>query len=108
MGAQNGLRHRKKPRRAGSESGKEVSTVMAAYGEGWLAVVIGAALLLVLLVAIVAAALRARRRRHDATAVARCWGLIAEALVVRQRVSGQIDAATYQARMNDLVAGGRR
>jgi len=84
---------------------------MAAYGEvtsgRWLAVVIGAVLLLILMVATVAAALRARRRRHDATPVTRCWGLIAEALVVRQRVSGQIDAATYQARMNDLVAGGR-
>lgn len=84
---------------------------MAAYGEAttgrWLAVVIGAVLLLILIVATVAAALRARRRRHDATAVAPCWGLIAEALVVRQRVSGQIDAATYQTRMNDLVAGGR-
>ncbi|AEV73380.1 hypothetical protein MycrhN_2808 [Mycolicibacterium rhodesiae NBB3] len=81
--------------------GGEVTSV------GWLAVVIGAVSLLILIVAIVAAALRARRRRHDATAVARCWGLVAEALVVRQRVSGQIDAATYQARMNDLVAGGR-
>lgn len=85
---------------------------MAAYGGevtsgGWLAVLVGAVSVLILIAAIVAAALRARSRRHDATAVARCWGLIAEALVIRQRVSGQIDAATYQARMNDLVAGGR-
>jgi hypothetical protein len=33
----------------------------------------------------------------------RCWALIAEALVVRQRLSGEIDAETYQARMNDLA-----
>lgn len=37
----------------------------------------------------------------------RCRGLIAEALIVRDRVSGQIDAATYQQRMEDLVSKGR-
>ena len=30
-------------------------------------------------------------------------GLITEALLVQQRVSGEIDAATYQARMKDLA-----
>jgi len=33
----------------------------------------------------------------------RCRALIAEALVVRQRLSGEIGAETYQARMNDLA-----
>lgn len=37
----------------------------------------------------------------------RCKGLIAEALIVRDRVSGQIDAATYQGRMKELVSKGR-
>lgn len=37
----------------------------------------------------------------------RCKGLIAEALIVRDRVSGQIDAATYQERMKELVSRGR-
>ena len=34
----------------------------------------------------------------------RCKGLIAEALIVRDRVTGQIDAATYQERMESLVS----
>ena len=38
---------------------------------------------------------------------ARLKGLIAEALIVRDRVSGQIDAATYRERMEDLVSKGR-
>ena len=33
----------------------------------------------------------------------RCRGLIAEALIVRERMSGQIDAETYRARMKDLA-----
>ena len=37
----------------------------------------------------------------------RCRGLIAEALIVRDRLSGQIDAATYQDRMKDLVSHDR-
>jgi hypothetical protein len=36
-----------------------------------------------------------------------CVGLMAEARIVRDRVSGQIDAATYQKRMKDLVSKGR-
>ena len=35
----------------------------------------------------------------------RCRGLIAEALIVRDRLSGQIDAATY--RMKDPVSHDR-
>lgn len=35
----------------------------------------------------------------------RCWGLIAEAVIARERMSGHIDAATYQARMSALVSG---
>jgi hypothetical protein len=34
--------------------------------------------------------------------------VIAEALVVRERAAGHIDAATYQARMSDLVSGARQ
>jgi hypothetical protein len=33
--------------------------------------------------------------------------LIAEALVVRERLAGHIDTATYQTRMHDLASGGR-
>lgn len=81
---------------------------MAAYshfvGHGPV-VVIGAVLLGILIGATVAAVVRAGRRRHEAASLTRCWGLITEALIVRQRISGQIDAATYQARMKDLVSG---
>ena len=91
--------------------------------------VIGAALLLVgiadLIVAVKNAVKRARRRRSSAVVHAaavqscgepthemssplvRCRGLIAEALIVRDRLSGQIDAATYQQRMKDLVSHDR-
>lgn len=90
-----------------------VGTVRLADGlvvtNSWFALVIGG-LLLVALVALVASVLvrllRASRRRKEA-AVARCWGLVAEALAVRQRVAGAIDSDTYQQRMNDLAAGRR-
>jgi hypothetical protein len=39
--------------------------------------------------------------------VERCGGLVAEALIVRDRVSGQIDTATYPERVNELVSKGR-
>lgn len=100
--------------------------MLAAYGQVttgyWPAVVIGAALLLALIMTTVAAARRARRRSHGAETPAstvprtgdqeqdaevphpRCKALITEALIVRERVFGQIDAATYQARMKDLAA----
>ena len=38
----------------------------------------------------------------------RCHDLIAEALIVRERVTGHIVAATYQARMSGLASGARR
>ncbi|MBW0112061.1 hypothetical protein I4I84_25425 [Pseudonocardia sp. KRD-182] len=33
--------------------------------------------------------------------------LIAEAVLARERIAGQIDTATYQAHMHDLAVGGR-
>ena len=85
-----------------------MTTVTATYAVisagYWPALVIGVVLLLVLILSTVAAVVRARRRRQEATGLARCRLLIAEALVVRARVSGQIDAATYQQRMQDLVS----
>lgn len=77
---------------------REVATVIATYA---------AVLLLILLVAKIAVMLRARRRRQDALALAHCRSMIMETLVVRARVSGQIDAATYQERMKDIVSSGR-
>lgn len=67
---------------------------------------VGASVLVALAAAVLVGWLRARRRRKQA-ALARCWGLIAEGLVIRQRVSGEIDSATYQQQMNDLAAGRR-
>src|SRR5262249_35474684 len=45
------------------------------------------------------------RRNNDAADIPyeRCRALIPEGMIVPDRVSGQIDAATYQARMKDLV-----
>jgi hypothetical protein len=77
---------------------REVATVIPTYA---------AVLLLILLVAKIAVMLRARRRRQDALALAHCRSMIMETLVVRARVSGQIDAATYQQRMKDIVSSGR-
>lgn len=90
----------------------------------WPAVMIGIVLLVIAIVSLIGArrtaVKRARRWRRDVKVAApveslpeadipyeRCRGLIAEALIVRDRVSGQIDAATYQARMKDLVSGRR-
>ncbi|GAA4488524.1 hypothetical protein GCM10023094_48530 [Rhodococcus olei] len=98
----------------------------AAYGQVttgyWPVVVIGIVLLSLAATAIVT--VRCARRRHDAATLSastapptavpstdvddpytRCRALIAETLIVRERVSGQIDAATYQARMNELASG---
>jgi len=101
----------------------------ARYGEVstgyWAGIVIGGVLVVVLMWSTVTALVRVRRRRastatvavtnrpggttaEEARAHARCRLLIAEALVVRERVSGRIDAATYQARMKDLASGARR
>ena len=87
---------------------------------------IGTVALATLTVTATAAVMRWCRIRHDviaASRVLRAYGeshhrdgipdrrfndLIAEALVVRERVAGHIDAATYQARMSDLVSGVRQ
>ncbi len=107
----------------------EVSVVTSGYGQVtsgyWPAVVIGTVELPILIM-YTAGAVRheVRRRRHASALLSvfrrpdelageagdpllRCWALIAEAIIVRERVSGQIDAATYQARMKDLVSGAR-
>jgi hypothetical protein len=98
---------------------------MAAYGQStsgyWPALLMGVALLLTFVATTTAAKMRRYRSRCKETApqptarlsdplpsdtgasLSRCWALIAEALVVRQRLSGEIGAETYQARMNDLA-----
>jgi hypothetical protein len=87
----------------------------------WPAVVIGAVELLILILYTTAAVRReVRRRRGTSTVLSvlrrpdelageagdpplRCWALIAEAIIVRERLSGEIDAETYRTRMNDLA-----
>ena len=103
---------------------------MAAYGDittdAWAAIVIGAVVLVMLIAMTIAAVRRWRRSRHnlarrpqapptcrephhlDGLPFWRCHDLIAEALIVHERVTGHIDAATYQARMSGLVSGTRR
>lgn len=103
----------------------EVSTVTSGYGQvasgHWVAVAIGAAELLILVVIAATDVRRELRRRHTVgTLIAavpqsgdspdgaagpprRCWALIAEAVIAHERMSGHIDAATYQARMSALV-----
>ena len=100
---------------------------MVALGYGqvtsgyWPAVVIGTVELLILIMYTIAAVRHEVRRRRDATTLLsvlgrpdelageagdpplRCWALIAEAIIVRERLSGEIDAETYQTRMNDLA-----
>src|SRR5262245_28917924 len=91
----------------------------------WFAALIGAALLLTLIVSMTTAVVRRHRRHHRHAApeptvrsfgepssdadvpVARCRGLIAEAFIVQERMSGQIDTGTYQARMTDLAQEAR-
>ena len=98
---------------------------MAAYGQitsgYWPAMLMGVVLLLIFVATTTAALMRGYRHRRKETApqptaglseplpsdmdasLWRCWALIAEALIVRQRLSGEIDAETYRARMNDLA-----
>lgn len=104
--------------------------VMAGYGQitaGYgPAVTIGAVLVLIAVVDLVVATKaklrRARQRRSNVAApipgvglsgeavqqsddpLVGCRDLIAEAVVVRERIAGRIDATTYQARMKDLAA----
>lgn len=99
--------------------------VSSGYGQvtsgQWLAVVIGTVELLVLITYTTAAVQREVRRRRGASTLLsvrprpdelageagdpplRCWGLIAEAIIVRERLSGEIDAETYRTRMNELA-----
>lgn len=95
--------------------------VMSGY---WVALLIGVVLLLTLVAASVARIMRVYRARHSETALKpteelsdllpsdmgpslwRCKALIAEAVIVRQRLSGEIDAETYQIRMNELARQG--
>lgn len=107
--------------------------MIAAYGQvstgKWIALVIGIVLLVIAIADVIAearaAVRRVRRMRRGVAASAaaarpsgepwqeievpraRIRALIAEAIIVRERLSGQIDAATYQARMKDLVSGDR-
>lgn len=103
----------------------EVSTVASGYGQvasgHWVAVAIGAAELLIVVAIGVTGMRRELQRRHTVTALIsavpqpgdspgeaagpprRCWALIAEAVIAHERMSGHIDAATYQARMSALV-----
>ena len=87
----------------------------------WPAVVIGTVELLILIMYTTAAVQHEVRRRRDASTQLlvlrrpdelageagdpplRCWALIAEAIIVRERLSGEIDAETYRTRMNDLA-----
>ena len=104
---------------------EEVSTVMAASGQvtsgHWAAVLIGVLLLVTFIATTTAGIMHVYRARRNETAhqptdglsdllpsdmgasLWRCQALIAEAIIVRQRLSGEIDAETYQARMNELA-----
>jgi len=97
---------------------------MAASGQVtsgyWAALIIGVVLLLIFVRTTTAAIGRVYRARRDEAALRstdvisesavgmgaslwRCQALIAEAIVVRQRLSGEIDSETYRIRMNELA-----
>jgi hypothetical protein len=87
----------------------------------WPAILIGVVLLLTFVATTIAALMHGYRPHRKQTppqptarlseplpsdmgaSLWRCRALIAEALIVRQRLSGEIDAETYRARMNDLA-----
>jgi hypothetical protein len=87
----------------------------------WAALLIGVLLLLTFVAAMAGDVVRAYRARRYETAheptdglfdllssgmgasLWRCQALITEALIVRQLLSGEIDAETYQIRMNELA-----
>ena len=87
----------------------------------WPALLIGVVLLLTFVATTTAAIMRGYWARRKETALRptaglsdrlpsdmgaslwRCWALIEEALIVRRRLSGEIDAQTYRACMNDLA-----
>jgi len=103
---------------------EEVGTVMAASGQTtsgyWAALLIGVLLLLIFVATTTGDVVHAYRARRNETphqrtdglpdlpasgmgaSLLRCQALITEALIVRQRLSGEIDAETYRARMNAL------
>jgi hypothetical protein len=98
---------------------------MAASGQitsgYWAALLIGVLLLLTFVATTTAGIMHVYRARRNETvqqptaglsdlsqsgmgaSLWRCQALIAEAIVVRQRLSGEIDAETYQIRMNELA-----
>ncbi|GAB4964140.1 hypothetical protein MAHJHV55_29590 [Mycobacterium avium subsp. hominissuis] len=98
---------------------------MAASGQitsgYWAALLIGVLLLLTFVATTTAGIMHAYRASRNETAdqptdglsdlspsgmgasLWRCQALITEALIVRQRLSGEIDPETYQARMNALA-----
>ena len=104
---------------------EEVGTIMAPSGQitsgYWAALLIGVLLLLTFVAAMAGDVVRAYRARRYETAheptdglfdllssgmgasLWRCQALITEALIVRQLLSGEIDAETYQIRMNELA-----
>ena len=104
----------------------EVMNVASGYGQvaagHWAAIAIAAAELVILFAVAVSNWRRGLRRRHTVAALIasvpqsgaspshadgpprRGWALIAEAVIARERMSGHIDAATYQARMSALVS----
>ena len=99
--------------------------VTSGYGQVtsgyWPAVVIGTVELLILIIYTTVAVRHEVRRRRDASTLLsvlrrpdelageagdpplRCWVLIAEAIIVRERLSGEIDAETYRMRMTDVA-----
>jgi hypothetical protein len=98
---------------------------MAASGQVtsgyWAAVLIGVVLLVTFIATTTTGIMRVYRARHNEAglqpidglsdlvssgmgpSLGRCQALIAEAVIVRQRLSGEIDAETYQIRMNELA-----
>jgi len=104
--------------RCGSGRGRHRHGVRAGH---WAALLIGVLLLLTFVATTTAGIMHVYRARRNETAhhptdglsdlvalgmgasLERCWALIAEAVIVRQRLSGEIDAETYQIRMNELA-----
>jgi len=104
---------------------EEVGTVMAASGQTtsgyWAALLIGVLLLLIFVATTTGDVVHAYRARRNETphqrtdglpdlpasgmgaSLLRCQALITEALIVRQLLSGEIDAETYQIRMTELA-----
>ncbi|WP_396928210.1 hypothetical protein [Mycolicibacterium sp.] len=95
------------PLRHGIEVSAVTMTDSLVVASPWLSAVIGGTVLAALIASALLLRVRAKHRRSEAAAVARCRGMVAEALVVRQRVAGKIDSDTYQQLMNDLAAGRR-